>query len=168
MCIIFTWENLAKNVVYSQLHSMAGNATLVHHGIAIPSCTESSWEGPTSRTYGCERYIIMRLSFSFYLHGENEIRSEWGIAGTFNEWHHLLSIFRGFDERLQLIYDGVLQDDYYSDVDNPSPPGNGQVVIGRYNTDGDHDYASVELDELVFFNRALKEHEIEALFGQYN
>ena len=79
-----------------------------------------------------------------------------------------MSRFRGFHERFQVFYDGHLLDPSYSDVINPSPPGNGQVVIGRHYVDGDYDYASVELDELVFFNRALEDQEIQALYQQHN
>ena len=41
--------------------------------------------------------------------------------------------------------------------------GNGHVVIGRYHTDIDDRYASVELDELIFFNKKLSESEITML-----
>ena len=79
-----------------------------------------------------------------------------------------MSRFTGFDERFQVFYDGALLDPSYSDVINPSPPENGQVVIGRHYVDGDYDYVSVELDELVFFNRALEDQEIQALYQYYN
>ena len=39
----------------------------------------------------------------------------------------------------------------------------GRMVIGRKTTDTDTDYASLEMDELVLFNAALTEDEIQAL-----
>ena len=43
------------------------------------------------------------------------------------------------------------------------PPGDGRVVIGRAYTDKDSAYASVDVDELLFFNEILNEVEIAQL-----
>ena len=42
--------------------------------------------------------------------------------------------------------------------------GDGRIVVGRYFTDMDQWYSSVEVDELVFFNRALTVDDIETLY----
>ena len=39
----------------------------------------------------------------------------------------------------------------------------GRIVIGRYFTNADEKYASIEVDELVFFNQALTSTEINQL-----
>ena len=43
------------------------------------------------------------------------------------------------------------------------PAGDGRIVVGRINTDQDRNYASLQIDELIFFNQALTQQEIEAL-----
>ena len=41
--------------------------------------------------------------------------------------------------------------------------GEGSIVVGRYYTDQDKNYASVMVDELIFFNHSLTLEEIKAL-----
>ena len=41
--------------------------------------------------------------------------------------------------------------------------GNGQIVVGKFRPEEDRNYASVELDELLFFNTTLTQDDIEAL-----
>ena len=43
--------------------------------------------------------------------------------------------------------------------------GNGTIVLGRRYTGRNQDYASVEVDELIFFNKTLKVSEIKALYN---
>ena len=42
-------------------------------------------------------------------------------------------------------------------------PGDGRIVVGRYYTNKDQRYASVELDDLVFFNSSLTVPDIEKI-----
>ena len=42
--------------------------------------------------------------------------------------------------------------------------GDNRVVVGRHYTDKDLDYVSVQVDELIFFNEALSDTDVEALF----
>ena len=46
---------------------------------------------------------------------------------------------------------------------NTFPSSDGRIVIGRSRTDGNSDYASVQVDELLFFNQSLTEQEIMML-----
>ena len=41
--------------------------------------------------------------------------------------------------------------------------GEGSIVVGRYYTDQDRNYASVMVDELIFFNHSLTLEKIKAL-----
>ena len=53
-----------------------------------------------------------------------------------------------------------------SDTDNGGGPystADGRIVVGRYYTEEDGYYASVQVDKLVFFNSSLKTADIEAL-----
>ena len=45
----------------------------------------------------------------------------------------------------------------------PRSAGDTRIVVGRRYTDWDRDYASITIDELIFFNRFLKVDEIETL-----
>ena len=42
-------------------------------------------------------------------------------------------------------------------------PGDGRIVVGRFLTDVDDHYNSLEVDELIFFNSALVLNDIVAL-----
>ena len=44
-----------------------------------------------------------------------------------------------------------------------SPAGDGRIVVGRWFTDQDKWYTSIQIDELIFFNRFLSSDEIAAL-----
>ena len=43
------------------------------------------------------------------------------------------------------------------------PAGDGRIVVGRYYTDTDERYSSVQVDELLFFNQALSPADVIAL-----
>ena len=43
--------------------------------------------------------------------------------------------------------------------------GDGRIVLGRYYTDSDEYYTSAMVDELVFFNQALSNDDINALYN---
>ena len=53
-----------------------------------------------------------------------------------------------------------------SDIENyiaSYSAGEGSIVVGRYYTDQDKNYASIMVDELIFFNHSLTLKEIKAL-----
>ena len=88
---------------------------------------------------------------------------------SYDEWHHFVANFIGprDGEGIVLFLNGSLFDSTTTLKDISGPAGNGLVVIGRSYTDWDSDYSSVELDELLFFNRVLESHEIQDLYHQY-
>ena len=45
------------------------------------------------------------------------------------------------------------------------PAGDGRIVVGRAYTDRDLLHASVQVDELTFFNKALSSTEIAAMYN---
>ena len=107
--------------------------------------------------------------FSFHrfaLYVEEGARREDTMYYSFNEWHHFVASFRGLElrERYSVYYDGTLQNTDYTSSDIRQTPGNGHVVVGKRWKNVDGFYTSVELDELVFFNRSLDELEIQALY----
>ena len=49
--------------------------------------------------------------------------------------------------------------------DAAHPAGDGRVVVERRYIDEDREYASMEIDELIFFNKALSTTDIERLYN---
>ena len=90
-------------------------------------------------------------------------------AGTYDQWHHFVANLIGPQEGegIILFLDGnlLVSDTTLGDVGRQA--GNGQVQIGRSYTDSYLEYATVAIDEILFFNRILESDEIEALFKQY-
>ena len=43
--------------------------------------------------------------------------------------------------------------------------GDGRIVVGRRYTDQDKNYASVEVDELVYFNAALTNDHVQSIYN---
>ena len=83
-------------------------------------------------------------------------------------WFHLvlnyISLADG--QGITIYRDGVLQGSGTSKggTSQSYSPGDGRVVIGRRWTDRDEWYASVEVDELTFWNRTLTLQEIQAIY----
>ena len=44
-------------------------------------------------------------------------------------------------------------------------PGDGRIVVGRYYTDKDRDYASVQVDELIYFDAALTSDDVQLIYN---
>ena len=55
-----------------------------------------------------------------------------------------------------------------SETTKPSqscPTGDGRIVVGRSYTNRDERYASVEVDELIFFNVALTGSDVQSIYN---
>ena len=107
---------------------------------------------------------------SFYLYMEEgafEIFASTVIS--YDEWHHFVVNFIGPQDRdgVVLFLDGNLFDSDSTLNEILGPAGDGVVVIGRSYTDSDSNYCSVEVDELLFFNRVIQNYEIQALYQQH-
>ena len=44
-------------------------------------------------------------------------------------------------------------------------PGDGRIVVGKIKTDENRDYPSMQIDELIFFNKALSTTDIKLLYN---
>ena len=86
-------------------------------------------------------------------------------ANISDEWFHLVLNFIGpkEDQGTRVYHDGVQATMDSNKGGNTYIEGNGRIVIGRRYSEEDCDYASVQVDELLFFNRALTEVEIGML-----
>ena len=43
--------------------------------------------------------------------------------------------------------------------------GDGRIVVGKRYTDKDQDYASVQVDELIYFNASLISDEVQSIYN---
>ena len=80
-------------------------------------------------------------------------------------WTHVvLNYFRSNDEGLSLFYDGIEMTRGSSDPHFTNVTHNNRIVVGRRYTDFDLSYASIQIDELRFFNQNLTLEEISLLY----
>ena len=108
---------------------------------------------------------------SLHLFLEDEIRSERGTTDvSYNQWHHLVGTLNEVEgeERFKLCLDGGLYDTIDETDIRSLSTGSGRVLIGRAFINEDNAYTSLELDELLFYDHALQEQEVDALYQHYN
>ena len=70
-------------------------------------------------------------------------------------------------EGIQAFKDGAFKERHPSGAEGNHPVSNGQKVVGRRYPDRSQNYAHVEVDELVFFNKALSNEEVRELYNMY-
>ena len=91
------------------------------------------------------------------------------VPKTNDLWIHLVLNFIGPNggQGIQAFKDGTLQEHDLYDYSGTYTDGGGQVVVGGRYVSISQDYALVEVDELVFFNKALLEEEVKELYNMY-
>ena len=72
------------------------------------------------------------------------------------------------DQGLEVFQDGVLVQVQLSKGNFDATPGNGSLVLGKRYVDEDYQYVSMDLDELVFFNRKLMAPEVMKIYVKDN
>ena len=70
----------------------------------------------------------------------------------------------GDGEGIRIYYDGSEVASDTTKTARSRSAGDGRIVVGRWYIDRDENYASVEIDELIFFNQALTVDNIETLY----
>ena len=90
----------------------------------------------------------------------------FAVHTTPSGWTHIVVNYAGPNEGegIRIDYDGT---EVVSDTTKGTwsrSTGDGRIVVGRYATDRDIDYASVMVDELLFFNQALSVDDTETLY----
>ena len=82
-----------------------------------------------------------------------------------DQWIHLVLNFidPNSGEGIQAFKDGALLSRHQSGSDGDQTIGDGRVVVGRKYPNANNYYAHVEMDELIFFNKALLEEEVREL-----
>ena len=85
-----------------------------------------------------------------------------------NQWVHLVLNFIGPEERFQVFRDGALVPGQQTKAYFSRPLGDGRLVLGKRFPHMDNFYSSIDVDELVFFNRKFTEQEVTKLYNHYN
>ena len=80
-------------------------------------------------------------------------------------WTHIVLNYIGpnYGEGTRIYYNGQEVDSDRAKGGTSYAMVDGRIVVGRRFTNVDEDYASITIDELIFFNRFLKVDEIETL-----
>ena len=81
---------------------------------------------------------------------------------TSQQWTHIVLnyIGPGNGEGAEVYFNAVHKGRDDSKVSKTFSPGDGRAVVGRQRTDGVGGYASVDVDELLFFNYKLSNAQI--------
>ena len=105
--------------------------------------------------FWCFRFNVFLADSQFYISHPEQ-----------NGWTHVVLNYIGPNngEGIRIFYDGQevvsdtdMSEGSYSAVD-------GRIVVGRYYTSMDERYWSIQIDELIFFNQALQNNDIAALY----
>ena len=89
------------------------------------------------------------------------------VTNDFTKWTHFVLNFDVKQQELGLYQDGTFLNSNGMVSDEESRhSGDGRIVVGRSYTIWRRGYASVEVDELLFFNQLLPEAKIRILSQQ--
>ena len=82
-------------------------------------------------------------------------------------WTHIVMNYLGptSGQGIRIYYNG---NEVASDTTKTTysySPGDGRIVVGRRHTDRNQNYASVQVDELIFFNQALSDNEVQLIYN---
>ena len=104
----------------------------------------------------CSRYGVHLLDGLFY-----------GEADKQGDWFHVVLNFIGPSDGIKIYHERVKVITGASRTAGNCTQGDRRTVIGRRFSELDERYASVQMDELLFFNEALTEDEI-IMLGECN
>ena len=79
-------------------------------------------------------------------------------------WTHIVLNYIGPDDGIRMYYGGEEVTNTSTKNTYPVQQGNGRIVIGRVYTDFDNHYASLQMDELIFFNASLTSNQVERIY----
>ena len=83
-------------------------------------------------------------------------------------WTHIVLNYIGPNngQGIKMFIDGAeVASDTTKDIMFNYPAGDGRIVVGRRFTNRDRDYASIQVDELVFFNCQLHSAHIQIIYN---
>ena len=82
-------------------------------------------------------------------------------------WTHVVLNYIGPNngQGIRIYYDGTEVASDSTTSGDSKLAGDGRIVVGRAYTNLDEDYASVQVDELIFFDAALTSAEVQSIFN---
>ena len=89
------------------------------------------------------------------------------LIGTSKQsgWVHVVLNYIGPNNGTRLYQNGQeVKSDDSKDTASVSS-GDGRTVLGRLYTDADNHYGNVKVDQLIFFNQALRDEEVELIYN---
>ena len=89
------------------------------------------------------------------------------ISIVHDQWIHLVLNYISPSERFQVFKDGALVPGQPTKIGYGRAPGDGRLVLGRRYPNSDY-YSSLDLDEVVFFNRKLTASEVINIYNKDN
>ena len=69
------------------------------------------------------------------------------------------------EEGIRIYYNGQEVKRDTTKTSNFHTAGDGRIVVGRYRTDLDRDYASFMVDELIYFNVSLTSDDLQLIYN---
>ena len=84
-----------------------------------------------------------------------------------NGWTHIVMNYVGPNdgEGIRIYYNKAEVASETTKSGGSRPTGDGRIVIGRFYPDKDMRYTSMQIDELIFFNKALSTNDIKLLYN---
>ena len=81
-------------------------------------------------------------------------------------WTHVVLNYIGPNAGIKVFFNGaeVGSDTHIYTSSSPNQAGEGRIVVGRFYPDKDTRYTSMQIDELIFFNKALSTTDIKLLY----
>ena len=107
--------------------------------------------------------FLIALRFLLYL--------EDGVLTTYHArqtgWTHVVLNYIGPNngEGIRMFIDGTEVASSTTKHGRSYSPGDGRIVVGRYYTNYDGNYASVQMDELIYFNAAMTSTEVQLIYN---
>ena len=97
-------------------------------------------------------------------------RYEPRVTGGLPSWTQVALVYHGTDAGVSIYYNGN-----FKTRDNSKAPhgggswasGNGKVAIGKFYVQSSGGYASVLIDELMLWNVALSQQQLQQLYNMY-
>ena len=82
-------------------------------------------------------------------------------------WTHVVGNYIGPNtgEGIRIFYNGAEVDRDTLKSSGSRSPGDGMSVVGRLYTNLDQYYASVQVDELIYFNAALTSDDVQSIYN---
>ena len=80
-------------------------------------------------------------------------------------WTHIVLNYIGPNEfeGIRMFINGQEVEGTATKSGEPNSPGDGRIVVGRSYTDHDYYYGSMQVDEVIYFNKALSRDQISDL-----